>query len=105
MVNAGNARVYELSLNNPNASVVQIGSDGGLLERPFPLETLTLAPAERVDVIIDFSRVAGQAVVLQNAALVPYPNGDPAFTPPSTRSVMQFRVSKQVCLRAFSVRS
>lgn len=31
-------------------------------------------------------------MTLKNAALVPYPDGDPLFTPPSTQSIMQFRV-------------
>lgn len=92
LVNAGNARVYEFSLSSPNATIVQIGSDGGLLEHPHNLPTLTVAPAERADIIIDFAAVAGQNVTLKNAALVPYPDGDPLFTPPSTQSIMQFRV-------------
>lgn len=92
LVNAGNARVYEFSLSSPNTSFVQIGSDGGLLEHPQHLDVVTVAPAERVDLIIDFAAVAGENVTLHNAALVPYPDGDPLFTPPSTRSIMQFRV-------------
>ena len=33
-----------------------IGSDGGLLPAPVPMSTLPLAPAERLDVVIDFSQ-------------------------------------------------
>lgn len=94
LVNAGNARVYELSLSTPKTSFVQIGSDGGLLEHPQTLDVITVAPAERVDFIIDFAIVAGEDVILHNSALVPYPDGDPIFTPPSTRSIMKFKVKK-----------
>jgi spore coat protein A len=93
LVNAGNARVYSLSLTS-NLSFTQIGSDGGLLDHPQTLTLITVAPAERVDFVIDFALVAGQDVILHNSALVPYPDGDPVFTPPSTRTIMKFKVKK-----------
>ena len=39
---------------------VQIGTDGGLLEKPVPVSEIILAPAERADVIIDFSKHRGR---------------------------------------------
>jgi spore coat protein A len=46
---------------------VQIGSDGGLLPSPVPHDGIDLAPAERMDVVVDFARrPAGQRVVLVN---------------------------------------
>jgi spore coat protein A len=69
-VNASNARRYGLALNPPppgGAGLVQIGSDGGLLRAPVPHDQIQLSPAERFDVIIDFSRYrVGQQIVLQN---------------------------------------
>ncbi len=65
ILNASNARRYELSLGN--APFVQIGGDGGLLPAPVSHRTLRIAPAERFDVIIDFARFQpGSSVVLIN---------------------------------------
>ena len=56
ILNASNARRYELALDKGPATFVQIGSDGGLLDRPVEHKTLVIAPAERFDVIVDFSQ-------------------------------------------------
>ncbi|WP_062431814.1 multicopper oxidase family protein [Herbidospora daliensis] len=55
LLNASNARRYRLALR-PGGSFTQIGSDQGLLERPLTRETITIAPGERYDVIVDFAR-------------------------------------------------
>jgi spore coat protein A len=65
IVNASNSRFYYLSLSN-RQPLLQIGSDQGLLSAPAPIPTLTLAPAERGDVVVDFSGLSGQNVVLQS---------------------------------------
>jgi spore coat protein A len=65
IVNASNTRFYSLSLSS-GRTMHQIGSDQGLLAAPVPLPGLTLAPAERADVVVDFSEAAGQHVVLQS---------------------------------------
>lgn len=70
ILNASNARRYELALDPPppdGTAFVQIGTDGGLLETPLRRATLTLASAERADVIIDFaSYPTGTSVQLLN---------------------------------------
>ncbi|WP_092535570.1 multicopper oxidase family protein [Amycolatopsis arida] len=64
LLNASNARRYELDLGMP---MVQIGTDGGLLEQPMERRTVTLAPAERADVIVDFSAApVGTRVTMHN---------------------------------------
>jgi spore coat protein A, manganese oxidase len=68
IVNASNARFYYLSLSD-GASLTQIGSDQGLLQEPYVGKSITLAPAERGDVIIDFSESAGRRITLQSQAL------------------------------------
>jgi spore coat protein A len=71
ILNASNARRYELALDPPGAatSFVQIGSDGGLLGAPIRHRTIRIAPSERFDVIIDFSQYRpGSAVTLMNNA-------------------------------------
>ena len=63
LLNASNSRFYYLSLSN-GQSFYQIGTDQGLLAKPVAVTILTLAPAERADVIVDFSEKAGEKIVL-----------------------------------------
>jgi spore coat protein A len=65
VLNASNSRLYDLSLSS-GQPLVQIGTDQGLLPAPAPILVLTLAPAERADLTIDFSHAAGQSVVLRS---------------------------------------
>ena len=44
----------------------QIGADGGFLPAPVQLDELLIAPAERVDLIVDFSTFAGRELYLIN---------------------------------------
>lgn len=68
ILNGSNARRYNLRLSN-GARFVQIGSDGGLLEAPVTRASLDIAPAERLDVIIDFgSASVGDQIILENTA-------------------------------------
>ncbi len=57
--------------------IYQIGTDQGLLSAPVPLKTLLIAPAERADLVIDFTEHRGEQIILKSDA----------FT------VMQLRVS------------
>jgi spore coat protein A len=67
ILNAGNARRYELAFSNGPATFVQIGSDGGLLDVPVEHQTIVIAPAERFDVIVDFSQYQpGEEVTVVN---------------------------------------
>ncbi len=68
----------------------QIGSDGGLLPNPVKLTDLTIAPAERFDVIIDFSGADGKFFILNNDAKAPFPDGDDIIP----TDVMLFKVGK-----------
>jgi spore coat protein A len=124
---------------NPNtpgaASVLQIGTEGGFLAKPVAIPTnlpfnpvpaagsplpvggsLIVAPAERPDLLVDFSAHAGQSIILYNDAPAPFPVGDPrndyfplwnvkanpvnALTPagfgPNTRVLMRFDVGTAV---------
>jgi FtsP/CotA-like multicopper oxidase with cupredoxin domain len=99
-------------------TIWQIGSDGGLLDNPVAIKSFTpftldpantssspfgtpvfssprlfFAPAERMDVIIDFSGLAGKTFTVINDANYPFPGGsvpDPALD----GLIMQFRVTK-----------
>lgn len=127
---------------DPNGSgpmMIQIGTEGGFLPNPVVLpntpigylynrrdvtvlnvkeKTLFLGPAERADVIIDFSQVPSNVknLILYNDAPAPVPGfdprldyytNDPDFTStggapstiagygPNTRTIMQFRLSNK----------
>lgn len=119
LLNGSNSRVYRLVLldenNNPvNDAIMQIGSDGGLFGQPVsfaPSEGLILAPGERADILLDFSRFKGKNIRLVNTAGAPFHS--PAYiivTPgqadPDKRvpfpEVMEFRVDKQITGKSFA---
>lgn len=54
LLNASNARIYTFRFED-NRTFHQVASDGGLLAAPSQLSTLMLAPAERAEIIVDFS--------------------------------------------------
>jgi spore coat protein A len=64
LVNAANARHFELSLSS-RRPFLQIGTDQGLLPAPVERMRVDLYPAERADVVVDFSGLDGQAVELR----------------------------------------
>ena len=71
ILNGSNTRDYELALSVSGSysgpSFVQIGTDGGLIAAPVNQSTIKIAPAERVEVVIDFKPFAiGTQIVLKN---------------------------------------
>ena len=56
IVNASNARFYKLSLENH--SLYLVGTDGGLLDKPYPVASLLLSPGERMDILIKANQTA-----------------------------------------------
>jgi spore coat protein A len=92
VLNASDSRFFDMHLSN-GAPFVQIGSDLGMLNAPVHLSVLSIAPGERCDVVIDFARMAGQTIIINNDAVAPYPSGD-AANPDTTGQVMAFRVSQ-----------
>ena len=54
ILNGSNSRFYEIGFSN-GMSFIQIGSDGGYLKAPVSLTSFLMAPAERADIIVDFS--------------------------------------------------
>lgn len=100
LLNGSHARFYDMFLQGAVIgkmipTITQIGTDGGLLEAPVLINggKLLLAPGERADVVIDFSKSTPGAVwTLQNTAKVPYPNGT-VPKPSTVGQLMQFIVS------------
>jgi FtsP/CotA-like multicopper oxidase with cupredoxin domain len=124
---------------------VQIASEGGFLPAPTVIDgqqpttwitdptrfdvgnvdkhSLLLAPAERADAIVDFSKFAGKTLILYNDAPAAFParvpsydyyTGGPDLSPagaptvlpgygPNTRTVMQVKIAAATPARAFNV--
>jgi spore coat protein A len=112
----------------PTSNFLVLGTEGGFLPNPVfvPCSTpynpavmggsLLLAPAERSDLLFDFSKHAGQNLILYTDTPSPFPGGDPrndyfpglnvnknpvnALTPqgfgPNTRVIMRFKVGTVV---------
>jgi spore coat protein A len=106
--------------NTKGPDFLVLGTEGGFLSKPvivpsshpFDAETLggslITAPAERWDLIVDFSGYANTKVILYNDAPAPFPMGDEVYdffpgaphnptqpTPgygPNTRQIMRFNV-------------
>jgi spore coat protein A len=104
LLDGSNSRFYDLQFSiqnqNPNQpsdqKFFQIGTDDGLLKKPVPLGDLLIAPGERADIVIDFSKLAGKTLIVTNDAKAPYPTGSSASnpTPQTTGQIMEFQVDK-----------
>lgn len=82
--NGSNARFYKLALSN-GASFQVIGMEGGGLSAPVTVTSITLAPAERADIIINFGSLAvGTNVELRNTLV---------GSTSSVYKIMQFKVN------------
>ncbi|MGD0910822.1 MAG: multicopper oxidase [Terracidiphilus sp.] len=101
ILNGANSRFFNLYFNlakRPTdipglVTFHQIGTDGGFLPGPVALNKVLLGPAERADLIIDFSELAGKTVTLSNDAAAPYPGWEFATAHhQQLYELMQFRV-------------
>lgn len=55
ILNSSNTRPYKIALSD-NSKMIQIGSDGGYLDKAQELLDFVLYPGERIDLLIDFSK-------------------------------------------------
>jgi spore coat protein A len=90
VLNGCNARILNLDIGG--AEFWQIGAEGGMFDIPVAVKELVLAPAERADVLVDFTKFAGQTLVVKNHK-PPHPVTSPA---PNLEQVMQLRVGTTV---------
>jgi FtsP/CotA-like multicopper oxidase with cupredoxin domain len=98
-LNGCNSRFLILKLDAPGLPFWQIGAEGGFLDAPVRREQLLIAPAERADVVVDFTHVpVGTQIIMRNLGPdEPFGEGlpDVDFAPSdreSTGLVMKFRV-------------
>lgn len=69
IVNACTARFFKLSLDRH--SLYLVGTDGGLLDKPYPLSSILLAPGERIDFLVKADQAGGSFKFLS----LPYDRG------------------------------
>jgi spore coat protein A len=98
ILNGCNSRFLILELGN-GLPFWRIGAEGGFLPAPARLSRLLMAPAERADVIVDFTGVpVGTEIILRNLGPdEPFGGGTPdddfdAANPATTGQVMRFQV-------------
>jgi spore coat protein A len=118
MLNACDSRFLVLRLDDPDAHVLRIGTELGLSPTAVEVARLPMGPAERYDVVVDFSAFAGKEIVLRNdgvdGAFRGFENADGVVTndpsdiafgfgtpvdPGSTGQVMKFRVAPSAARR------
>jgi FtsP/CotA-like multicopper oxidase with cupredoxin domain len=71
ILNGGPSRFYSLFLTDLDSPrtvhrFVQIANDGNLLPAPIEVSRITLSVAERMDIVVDFSKYAGKTLYLEN---------------------------------------
>ena len=62
ILNASAGRMYRLSI--PGHPLVWVGTDGGLFERPVEVNDITVAPSERVEVLVRGTDAPGSRLVV-----------------------------------------
>src|SRR6266568_6484296 len=90
ILNGCNARILNLDIGGPN--FWQIGAEGGMWDIPVPVKHLVLAPAERADVLVDFSKFPGARLGRKNHK----PHSPVSNPAPQLPQVMQIRVGTTV---------
>lgn len=135
----------DTTLSPPGPNWIQIGTEGGFLPAPVVIppqhitwvtdptvfnagnvdrHSLLIGPAERADVIVDFSAFAGKTLILYNDAPAAFPARDPRYDyytgnadlrdtggapttlpgyGPNTRTVMQIKVADIAPAPAFAM--
>ena len=80
ILNASNGRSYYLGFSD-NRNFYQIGSDGGLLSSPLTMNRLRISPAERAEIVVDFSGDLNNSIDLLSYASE-FVNIFPTYPPP-----------------------
>jgi FtsP/CotA-like multicopper oxidase with cupredoxin domain len=102
LLNGSNSRIYKLEFSD-GTPVRVIGTDGGLLRKPLKRPYLTLGPAERLELWVDFgNRAVGEELVLRSLEFDGGGFGTgmgamaPALPQGSAFDVLRFRIARQV---------
>ena len=109
IVNTANSRFFSLGFSTGQAFSI-IGSDQGLLTVPIEVTRLVLAPAERSDIIVDFSKYRGQKIILcsDTLQLMQFRVGtakveDNSTVPPRLRTIERISESQAIRTREMTL--
>ena len=89
ILNVSSFRSYNVRLSH-GLPMIQIATESGLMPKPIRRETILLGPAERAEVLVDFSALAGESVELRSTRRHAGRNPDGSRT--YDGALMQFRV-------------
>ena len=89
ILNVSSFRSYNLHLSH-GAPMIQIATDSGLMPAPLRRREILIGPAERVEVVVDFSDCRGETVELRSSKL--HPGRNIAGARSYGGALMQFRV-------------
>jgi spore coat protein A, manganese oxidase len=107
ILNSSLAATYEFALDNGD-QFTQIGTGSGLLPHPVERTSISLGPAQRADVVIDFRHHPGEQILLNSigattAYVMQFRVGTtaaPAAKVPSTlASIQHFKVPNRIAMR------
>jgi spore coat protein A len=122
ILNGCNSRTLRLAFDN-GMSFELIASEGGLFEQPVTLSEITVGPAERAEIVVDFGPYAGGTeIIMTNSAPAPFPGvagvgvipnvmkfvvqgqaGDTDAVPASLRTVERLDPNEAVQFRDFEL--
>jgi FtsP/CotA-like multicopper oxidase with cupredoxin domain len=88
ILNASNARFYNLSLEGQ--TVYLVGTEGGLLDKSYPVTRILLSPGERVDLLVKADRTARTYRLLS----LPYSRGGGSMGQQVTLLTLSYKGSK-----------
>ncbi|WP_163831959.1 multicopper oxidase family protein [Spartinivicinus ruber] len=96
ILNASNARPYNLFLNNTKFYV--IASDGGFLNHPELVEKILLLPGERVEIIVDFTKFRNDTLEMMAITLPEDPFDPNYITVSIAKLVVSSHKTKEIML-------
>ena len=95
LLNTSPFRPYNISLSDGSA-MTQVATESGLVPKPLVRKEILFGPAERVEVVVDFSRSAGRSVVLRTGPeSTPSSSYPVKATGPGVGDLMEFRVGRK----------
>jgi bilirubin oxidase len=101
VVNASASRIYRLALQGH--TLLQIGTDGGLFEKPDEVNEILLANSERVEFLVRGTGKAGSVAMLQT---LPYDRYSPQTRPADwnhPRDLLTLKYSTETPLRPMAI--
>jgi spore coat protein A len=109
VMNGSNGRFYRFSFGK-QLTFQLIGTEQGFLAAPIPAQRVTMAPAERIDLVFDFSAHAGETILLHSDSfdimqfkVAAKTATDTSALPPALRSFAKIPESQAVKTRRLTL--